>query len=127
MTPEQLKALVKHHDYQAVFYGGEATLAGRDHVRWAAEFRAMAEERGEEQKRLADAVAAVKLLVPFVTGYRLMAKDWKDCPVSPGSSMSKAVAAGEAVLARATVVLARRQRMDRECDARTAGQERKGS
>ena len=100
MTPEQLKALVKHHDYQAVFYGGEATLAGRDHVRWAAEFRAMAEERGEEQKRQADAVAAVGLLLPFVEGYLLIARDWKDCPVSPGSSMSEAIAAGKAVLDR---------------------------
>ncbi len=61
-------------------------------------YNLIAEERHNEDQRLADAVAAVESLLPFVHGYLLMARDWKDCPVSPGSLMSEAIAGGEAVI-----------------------------
>ena len=118
MTPEQLETLAAYHDSQKKYWGTDSP-PGKSHRGWAAQLRAMAEERREEDQRLADAVAAVKLLVPFIHNVRRAILCLEDVV-----GMSEALDAGETVLVRATVVLARRQRMERERDARIAGQER---
>ncbi len=95
MTPEQLETLAAYHDSQKK-YSGTDSPPGKSHRGWAAQLRTMAEERREEQKRLADAVAALKVVLALFDSDLFFFATQRGCGPA---EIKKAIAAGEAVLA----------------------------